>query len=144
VSYALGAQTVCYWLWRQQRAGCELPHSAVMSAWMQPSIGHSEVVAVEAARRALEPLINATQPAGAEVALTWSDRGRVMLETEPLGENRDLHKADYLATIKAWHKRLCDSGVHRDVRCEGAADRKSTRLNSSHVKISYAVLCVKQ
>src|SRR5690606_40863620 len=27
---------------------------------------------------------------------------------------------------------------------EGAADRKSTRLNSSHVKISYAVFCLKK
>src|SRR5690606_41984549 len=26
----------------------------------------------------------------------------------------------------------------------GAADRKSTRLNSSHVKISYAVFCLKK
>src|SRR5690606_41079411 len=28
-------------------------------------------------------------------------------------------------------------------RCPGAKDRKSTRLNSSHVKISYAVFCLK-
>src|SRR5690606_41944290 len=28
--------------------------------------------------------------------------------------------------------------------CEGARDRKSTRLNSSHVKISYAVFCLKK
>src|SRR5690349_14127933 len=27
---------------------------------------------------------------------------------------------------------------------EGAADRKSTRLNSSHVEISYAVFCLKK
>src|SRR5690606_41236442 len=29
-------------------------------------------------------------------------------------------------------------------RPRGRADRKSTRLNSSHVKISYAVFCVKK
>src|SRR5207302_10974546 len=28
--------------------------------------------------------------------------------------------------------------------CRPAADRKSTRLNSSHVKISYAVFCLKK
>src|SRR5690606_41492459 len=28
--------------------------------------------------------------------------------------------------------------------CPGPADRKSTRLNSSHVKISYAVFCLKK
>src|SRR5690606_40223408 len=30
------------------------------------------------------------------------------------------------------------------VRCGLCADRKSTRLNSSHVKISYAVFCLKK
>src|SRR6267378_2631389 len=28
--------------------------------------------------------------------------------------------------------------------CSGATDRKSTRLNSSHVEISYAVFCLKK
>src|SRR5690606_41953070 len=32
---------------------------------------------------------------------------------------------------------------HQDAGA-GAADRKSTRLNSSHVKISYAVFCLKK
>src|SRR5690606_42015524 len=31
-----------------------------------------------------------------------------------------------------------------DAACTCAADRKSTRLNSSHVKISYAVFCLKK
>src|SRR5436309_12258930 len=37
------------------------------------------------------------------------------------------------------------SGGHRHVLRDGARrDRKSTRLNSSHVKISYAVFCLKK
>src|SRR5690606_41638253 len=35
-------------------------------------------------------------------------------------------------------------GHLRPVRCEPREDRKSTRLNSSHVKISYAVFCLKK
>src|SRR5690348_17361354 len=34
-------------------------------------------------------------------------------------------------------------GVHGDVR-DAAEDRKSTRLNSSHPSISYAVFCLKK
>src|SRR5690606_41366848 len=35
--------------------------------------------------------------------------------------------------------------VERQQRCQlGCRDRKSTRLNSSHVKISYAVFCLKK
>src|SRR5690606_41311401 len=40
--------------------------------------------------------------------------------------------------------RFAGGGVHRLVRVPGGhrrTDRKSTRLNSSHVKISYAVFC---
>src|SRR5690349_22886781 len=33
---------------------------------------------------------------------------------------------------------------HRRVRRRSAIDRKSTRLNSSHVEISYAVFCLKK
>src|SRR5436309_8145698 len=34
--------------------------------------------------------------------------------------------------------------IERDIRGQSAEDRKSTRLNSSHVKISYAVFCLKK
>src|SRR5690349_23015251 len=33
---------------------------------------------------------------------------------------------------------------HRVARAEPGGDRKSTRLNSSHVEISYAVFCLKK
>src|SRR2546426_6968205 len=39
-----------------------------------------------------------------------------------------------------------DSDTRAGVRCDGGAraDRKSTRLNSSHLVISYAVFCLKK
>src|SRR5690606_41255740 len=37
-----------------------------------------------------------------------------------------------------------DRGRHRQDRPDRRGDRKSTRLNSSHVKISYAVFCLKK
>src|SRR5207302_2559508 len=40
---------------------------------------------------------------------------------------------------------LADIELHfRQQGCHGLEDRKSTRLNSSHVKISYAVFCLKK
>src|SRR6266566_6232566 len=33
---------------------------------------------------------------------------------------------------------------HREIRRQSASDRKSTRLNSSHLVISYAVFCLKK
>jgi len=119
-SYALGAEGVNYWLWRQQRTGCELPHSAVMSAWFKPTIGHAEVAKAEVARRELEPVILGGRPEPAAVALTWSDLGKAMLQTEPLGA-RSGHAVDYDATLLRWHRHLLATGVPREVRTEGAA-----------------------
>src|SRR3712207_6883040 len=48
-------------------------------------------------------------------------------------------KADDLATVRAT---LPDGGG--EVRLDAEQDRKSTRLNSSHANISYAVFCLKK
>lgn len=119
-SFALGAEAINYWLWRQQRSGCELPHSAILSAWFKPSIGHREVEAVEAARRQLERLLAASRPAPADAAVTWSDLGRAMLQTEPIGA-RPGYEVDFQKTVALWHGLLLDAGIHRDVRFEGAS-----------------------
>src|SRR5215475_15049396 len=41
-------------------------------------------------------------------------------------------------------RRRCDARGRRHAAAGAARDRKSTRLNSSHVKISYAVFCLKK
>src|SRR5690606_41478991 len=44
----------------------------------------------------------------------------------------------------AWETSLSTFGIGKDLSILGWRDRKSTRLNSSHVKISYAVFCLKK
>src|SRR5476649_3046034 len=51
-----------------------------------------------------------------------------------------LHDALPISDRKHLHHRLLDMG-HRHLH---AVDRKSTRLNSSHTVISYAVFCLKK
>src|SRR5438034_9468453 len=50
----------------------------------------------------------------------------------PGSEERLSELCDHVIGVKAF---MCDSGL---------ADRKSTRLNSSHTVISYAVFCLKK
>src|SRR5574342_971413 len=45
-------------------------------------------------------------------------------------------------SLCAWHARA--AGCVRDLRRQRRPDRKSTRLNSSHHRISYAVFCLKK
>src|SRR5690606_39375402 len=52
---------------------------------------------------------------------------------------RPRHPAEFLGAERAYVEVDGGGGVaHREMR----QDRKSTRLNSSHVKISYAVFCL--
>ena len=118
-SYGLGADAFCYWLWRQQRTGAELPHSAILSAWGKPGIGYESVMEVENARRQLGAFLQTSRAAVPEVGLTWSDLGRAMLETEHLGANQD-YMLDYNSSIREWHGLLLDAGLPRDVRFENA------------------------
>src|SRR5690349_23473068 len=61
-----------------------------------------------------------------------------------------LFRSSLLAAAKsgtaAEVQKLLDSGVNpNEADADGtSADRKSTRLNSSHVEISYAVFCLKK
>src|SRR5690606_39745453 len=59
------------------------------------------------------------------------DRGRL----RPCGLHGTLRARPFRGTRQHGHLR---GG------CRAAQDRKSTRLNSSHVKISYAVFCLKK
>src|SRR5258707_1501809 len=43
-----------------------------------------------------------------------------------------------------FHRAMANWPLNLEQRAEGAQDRKSTRLNSSHANISYAVFCLKK
>src|SRR5437667_8984347 len=54
----------------------------------------------------------------------------------------------YTTLFRSLRRLICSSClplfVRRDSACRRRADRKSTRLNSSHITISYAVFCLKK
>lgn len=118
--FGLGGEAINYWLWRQQRSGAEISHSAVMSSWFKPTTGYEQVKLVEAARKKLEPLMIGSQPLVPEIAVTWSDHARAMIETEPMDKDENL-PATYGGVIQLWHGFLFEQGYHREVRFEGAS-----------------------
>src|SRR4051812_49696405 len=81
-------------------------------------------------------------------------RARVLAGTVPVADRQVLIAAAYVHDI-GYAFELRDSGFHpldgaRWLRTRGherlarLVDRKSTRLNSSHMSISYAVFCLKK
>lgn len=113
-AYALGAEAFCYWLWRQQRTGCEQPHGSVISAWGKPTVGFQNVIEVEQARKEIESIILSSRPSQAEVAMTYSDRSKAFLQTEPH------RKLNHRGLVSAFYERILSMGIHRDVIPEGA------------------------
>lgn len=113
-AYALGAGGFCYWLWRQQRAGCEQLHGSVLSAWGKPTIGYPNVLEVTQAKNELEPILLASEPIQAEVALGFSDRAKAYFKTEPM------RKLNYRGLMNEFYTRLLHMGIHRDLLTEGA------------------------
>src|SRR5690606_40908734 len=67
-----------------------------------------------------------------------------------LGRNSLAHLGTELVGVNVWtwaHSRSAwwsRTSKPRGASTRSSADRKSTRLNSSHVKISYAVFCLKK
>lgn len=109
VAYALGGEAFCYWLWRQQRTGCEIPHGSVISAWGKPTIGYKNVQEVEAARKQIEPIIVNTKASQADVAITYSDRAKAFMKTEP-------HEGlEYKPLLNEFYRIFLETGIHRDL-----------------------------
>src|SRR5947209_11481427 len=78
-------------------------------------------------------------------------------ETDPAGQDQPDREAEgdpqriaqYVSEELAQDRPLAcivegQSAVEREVPDQGQGDRKSTRLNSSHANISYAVFCLKK
>ncbi|WP_121611310.1 beta-galactosidase [Mesobacillus foraminis] len=113
-AYALGSEAFCYWLWRQQRTGCEQPHGSVISAWGKPAIGYENVLEVERMREALEPILLSSQSCQAEVALVYSDHAKAYFQNGPF------KKLNYRGVITEFYQQILSNGIHRDVIQPGA------------------------
>jgi len=113
-SYALDAQSFCYWHMRQHRGGCEIGHSALLSAWGAKTAGWREVEQAGQAKAMLEPLIERTRLVKPQIALFYSDIARAYFETEKLPYG------SYSGWIRLLHKQIFHAGYPRDVITESA------------------------
>ena len=88
-----------------------------------------------------------TKVTGGKVTAAKASKAGVTLSIEPVsgergGGKKETLKADVV--LVAIGRRPCTGGLGLDKAGIEMEDRKSTRLNSSHVVISYAVFCLKK
>src|SRR5438876_5292136 len=81
-----------------------------------------------------------------EAILAAIGRALATLHSLPIAPTRILSPDAVLEDLRPRVRDLCDRFPSEDLEpwAEGLRDRKSTRLNSSHPSISYAVLCLKK
>src|SRR3712207_8145410 len=68
----------------------------------------------------------------------------VLGDVEPAALGVTLTHEHLLITFDRWRKERGGASVMREPSDDPRADRKSTRLNSSHANISYDVFCLKK
>jgi beta-galactosidase len=112
-AYIFGAQGFSHWLWRQQRTGCEQPHGSLLYSWGKPTTGYSELQKAMHAKNELEPYLINSKLQKSDIAITFSDLGRISLQVEPL------NGCEYLSLLEVFYKRLLALGVNRDIIPEG-------------------------
>src|SRR5690625_6871689 len=79
------------------------------------------------------------------IRLTTAEFGRIEVDTVPIPDGALDTYATYTPSGKIFLLfRRDDDPADQEIFHAAVIDRKSTRLNSSHVAISYAVFCLKK
>ena len=118
---ALGSGGFGYWLWRQQPAGVEMPHGAIISSWGEPTIGFDDVKEAGKSLAGITGLLASSEIVKAELMITYSDVARAFFLTEPL------EAINYIEKMQELYSTVLESGFHRDLVPENA-DLKGGKL----------------
>lgn len=104
-----GGAGMSYWVWRQQRAGCEQLHGHVSQAWGEPSLAYPQVKNAGQDFAKLRKALRQAKVKKADAALLYSDDARTYFMHESFGQ------IDYYRDILTSYKALIKTGVRADV-----------------------------
>jgi len=109
--FGLGGGGFSYWLWRQQRGGCEMCHGSLLSGWGKPTPGWKNIRALSDVIAKAEPILTTVPPAPAELAIHYSARSDLVFRTEPMESG--------FSYLEAWlngiYQPILRMGLYRDV-----------------------------
>lgn len=109
-----GGAGMSYWLWRQQRAGCEQLHGHILQAFGAPSLAYPAVKEAGAAYAELSSALQGAKSVPADVALLYSDDARTYFMHETFGQ------VDYYRDILNSYTALLKTSARVDVLPCGA------------------------
>jgi len=115
LNYALGAETVSFWLWRVHWAGQELEHGSLLYPWGDETANTPEIRQVAQELNQHSDWIKSTRPAPCPVAMHYGVPEQWLFEATGIAEG-----FDYDSAITSFHRMLANAGVTRDVIAPGA------------------------
>jgi beta-galactosidase len=116
MNHALGGQGSLFWLWRQHRAGHEMPHGSIISAWNKPAANYEDIKQVGMELKATSDfLMNAPVPK-AETAILYCHVNSHMLNIENYSNGISF----YTDWTNLFYRPISDEFIHRDVIHQGA------------------------
>ena len=104
-----GSAGMSYWVWRQQRAGCEQLHGHILQAWGAPSLAYPRVQNTGKHFSLISKVLRGAKNKVASVALLYSDDARTYFMHESFGQ------VDYYRDILSSYKAILKTGATVDV-----------------------------
>lgn len=111
MNYALGAQGAMFWLWRQQWAGQETTHGAVLSAWGKPAANWNEIKSLGQELATSSSLLMENPVKKADVAIVYSHLANNGLSVEKYANDLKYYR-DW---TYRFYRPMSDSYIFRDV-----------------------------
>lgn len=111
LNYALAGQGTVFWLWRQHRAGQEMPHGAFISAWGKPMANFEELSELGKELRDNSDLLMEYAVEPAEIGLFYSHKADMGLRIEQTYNGLRY----YTDWTSRFYRPLSDAFLHRDV-----------------------------
>ncbi|MEM1134873.1 MAG: beta-galactosidase [Bacteroidota bacterium] len=111
MNYALGGQGTMFWLWRQQRAGHEMPHGSIINAWGKPVANYKDLKNLGAFLNASSDFLMNNPVSPAEIAMVYSHDSDAGLRIEEYTNGLKYYNEWTYRFYLAFH----DNYLHRDV-----------------------------
>jgi beta-galactosidase len=111
MNYAMGGQGSLFWLWRQQPAGQEMPHGAILSAWGKPAANYPDLKELGKEISTLSDVLMDHPVTEAEVALIYDHNSDKALRIEEMSNGIKY----YEAWTELFYRPVSDAFIHRDV-----------------------------
>jgi len=122
--YSLGAESVCFWLWRGHWAGQEMEHGSLIYPWGEERVNTGEVRQVAAELAQHGDWLISTFPKPAEVAVHYTVSMQWIFDNGSIAGG-----FRYDPAITQFHKLLAENGIARDM------------ISPEHSVEEYKVVC---